>query len=62
MIEIAVQGFVAHRPGDDLPHALHFVEAREVHQHGEGGEQLQAFGEGAEDRQGLGDIVLDCRP
>jgi hypothetical protein len=33
-----VQAFVADRPGYDLPHALHLVEAWEVHQHGEGGE------------------------
>jgi hypothetical protein len=31
----AVQAFVAHRPADDLAHALHLVEAREVHQHRE---------------------------
>ena len=34
----AMQRFVAHRPGYDLPHALHLVEAWEVHQHREGGE------------------------
>src|SRR3546814_6811202 len=31
----AVEAFVADRPADDLAHALHLVEAREVHQHRE---------------------------
>jgi len=35
---LAVQALVAHRPGDDLAHALHLVVAREVHQHREAGE------------------------
>ena len=46
------------RPADDLAHALHLVEAREVHQHGEAGEQLQALGEAAEHGQRLGDILV----
>ena len=45
---LAVQAFVAHRPGHDLSHAVHLVVAREVQQHGEAGEQRHAFGEGAE--------------
>jgi hypothetical protein len=52
----AVQALVAHRPRDDLAHALHLVEAREVHQHGEAGEQLQALGEAAEHGQRAGDV------
>jgi hypothetical protein len=54
----AVQRFIAHRPRDDLAHALHLVEAREVHQHGEAGEQLQAFGKAAEHGQGAGDVFV----
>ena len=54
----AVQRLVAHAPGHDLPHALHLVEAGEVHQDRKGGEQLQAFGEGAEGGEGLGDLGL----
>ena len=53
---LAVQALVAHAPRDDLAHALHLVEAREVHQHGEGGEQLQPLGEAAEHGQGAGDV------
>jgi hypothetical protein len=41
-------GFVAHRPGDNLAHALHLVEARKVQQDREAGEKLQALGEGEE--------------
>ena len=37
---IGVQGFVARRPSHDLAHALHFIEAREIHQNGEAGKQL----------------------
>ena len=58
----AVQRFVAHRPGNDLPHALHFTEAREIQQDGEGREQLQAFGEGTERCQSLGNLVLAVDP
>ncbi len=43
---------------DDLAHALHLVEAREVHQHGEAGEQLQALGEAAEHGQRAGDVLV----
>ena len=57
----AVQRLVAHRPGDDLAHALHFAEAREIQQDCEGREQLQPFGEGAEGRQRLGDLMLRIR-
>ena len=52
----AVQAFVAHRPGDDLAHAVHLVVAREVQQHGEAGEQRHAFGEGAEHGQRAGHV------
>ncbi len=34
----AMQAFIADRPGHDLAHALHLVEARKVHQHREAGE------------------------
>jgi hypothetical protein len=54
----AVEALVAHRPADDLAHALHLVEAREVHQHGEAGEQLQPLGEAAEHGQRLGDVLV----
>ena len=53
-----MQAFVAHGPADDLPHPLHLVEAREVHQHGEAGEQLQPFGKAAEHGQRAGDILV----
>ena len=46
------------RPADDLAHALHLVEAREVHQHGEAGEQLQPFGEAAEHGERAGDVLV----
>ena len=54
----AMEALVADRPADDLAHALHLVEAREVHQHGEAGEQLQPLGEAAEHRQRAGDILV----
>src|SRR3546814_2608748 len=38
---LAMQALVAHGPAHDLPHALHLVEAREVHQHGEAGERSE---------------------
>ncbi len=53
-----VQRLVAHRPGDDLAHALHLVEAREVHQHGEAGEELHALGEAAEHGERAGDVLV----
>ena len=53
-----MQRLVAHGPGDDLPHALHLVEAREVHEDGEGGEELQAFREGAKGGECLRDLGL----
>ncbi len=40
-----------------VPH-LHLVEAREVQQDREAGEQLQALGEGAEDGEGEGDVLF----
>ena len=55
---IAVQRLVAHRPRHDLAHALHLVEAREVHQHREAGEQLQPLGEAAEHGERLGDVLV----
>src|SRR3546814_7521956 len=45
---LAMQALVAHGPAHDLPHALHLVEAREVHQHGEAGEKLQSLGRSEE--------------
>jgi hypothetical protein len=54
----AVQAFVAHRPAHDLAHALHLVEAREVHQHGEAGEELQPFGEAAEHGERARDVLV----
>jgi len=54
----AVQAFIADRPADDLAHALHLVEAREVHQHGEAGEELQPFGKAAEHGERAGDIFV----
>ena len=43
---------------DDLAHALHLVEAREVHQHREAGEQLEPLGEAAEHGQRARDILV----
>ena len=54
----AVQALVADRPADDLAHALHLVEAREVHQHREAGEQLQPLGEAAEHGERPGDVLV----
>src|SRR3546814_6369300 len=53
-----IQGLIAHGPAHDLPHALHLVEAREVHQHGEAGEKLQSLGKAAEHCQRAGDILV----
>ncbi len=53
-----MQALVADAPRHDLAHALHLVEAREVHQHREAGEELQPLGEAAEHRQRLGDILV----
>src|SRR3546814_17718404 len=55
---LAVQAFVADRPTDDLAHALHLVEAREVHQHREAGEELKPLGKAAEHREGARDILV----
>src|SRR3546814_6988845 len=44
---LTMQALVAHGPAHDLPHALHLVEAREVHQHGEAGEKIQSLGQAA---------------
>ena len=54
----AMQGFVAHRPAHDLAHALHLVEAREIHENREGSKKLQPFGEGAKSGQRLRDFGL----
>ena len=59
---LAVQALVAHRPGDDLAHSFHFAEARKIQQNREGSEQLQAFREGAERCQSLGDLRLVVYP
>jgi hypothetical protein len=58
----AVERFVADGPADDLAHALHLVEPGEVHQHGEGGEELQPFGEAAEHGQRAGDVFVIIDP
>src|SRR3546814_6543246 len=55
---LAMQALVAHGPAHDLPHALHLVEAREVHQHGEAGEKLQSLGKAAEHGPRAGDILV----
>src|SRR3546814_12907586 len=55
---LAMEALVAHRPADDLAHALPLVEAREVHQHREAGEELQALGEAAEHGQCAGDVLV----
>src|SRR3546814_9084341 len=52
-----MQALVAHGPAHDLPHALHLVEAREVHQHGEAGEKMQSLGKAAEHGQRAGYIL-----
>ena len=52
----AMQRFIAHRPAHDLAHALHLVEAREIHENREGSEKLQAFGEGTKGGQRLRDF------
>ncbi|MDQ1191282.1 hypothetical protein QE419_000048 [Brevundimonas vesicularis] len=62
MMPSQVQALVAHRPGHDLAHALHLVLAREVHQHGEGREQLNAFREAAEHGQGPADVGVGIDP
>ena len=54
----AMEALVADRPADDLAHALHLVEAREVHQHREAAEQLQPLGEAAEHGERLGDVLV----
>ncbi len=54
----AMQAFIADRPADDLAHALHLVEAREVHQHREAGEQLQPLGKAAEHGERAGDVLV----
>ena len=54
----AMEAFVAHRPAHNLPHALHLVEAREVHQHREGSEQLQPFGKAAEHGERARDVLV----
>src|SRR3546814_751298 len=46
------------RSADDLAHALHLVEAREVHQHREAGEQLKPLGKAAEHRERARDILV----
>ena len=48
-----VETLITYRPSYDLTHALHLPEPLEVQQDHEGGEQLQAFTEGAVDSQGL---------
>ena len=53
---IGVQGFVTCRPGHNLAHTFHFVEAREIHQNREAGKQLQALGEATENGQCFGNI------
>ena len=58
---LAMQALVAHAPADDLAHPLHLVEAREVHQHREAGEQLQPLGEAAEHGERAGDVLVACR-
>src|SRR3546814_5770673 len=55
---LAVEAFVADRPADDLAHALHLVEAREVHQHCEAREKLKPFGEAAEHSERARDIFI----
>src|SRR3546814_4830959 len=55
---LTMQALVAHGPAHDLPHALHLVEAREVHQHGEAGEKLQSLGKADEHCQRAGDILV----
>jgi len=54
----AQKALVADAPRHDLAHALHLVEAREVHQHREAGEQLQPLGKAAEHRERPGDIGI----
>ena len=56
-----MQGLVARRPGHDLPHPLHFAEAREVQQDGEARKKLDPFREGAEHRQRARDVLLRVR-
>ena len=55
---LTVQALIPHRPGHDLPHALHLVEARKVHQHRERRKQLQAFGKCAEHRDRSQDVRI----
>ena len=57
-----MQAFVADGPADDLAHALHLVEAREVHQHRERREQLQPLGKAAEHRERAGNILIALHP
>src|SRR3546814_14766107 len=56
--DLAVQALVAHRPAHDLAHALHLVEAREVHQHRKAGEELKPLGKAAEHCERLCDILV----
>ena len=55
---IGVQRFITRRPGYDLAHAFHFIEAREIHQNGEAGKQLQPLGETAKYGQSFGNIFI----
>jgi hypothetical protein len=47
---------------DQLAHALHLVEAREVHQHREAGEELKPLGKAAEHRERARDILVALDP
>jgi hypothetical protein len=55
---LAMEALVADAPRDDLAHALHLVEAREIHQHREAGEELKPLGEAAEHGERLGDVLV----
>jgi hypothetical protein len=55
---LAMKALVADAPRDDLAHALHLVEAREIHQHREAGEELKPLGEAAEHGERLGDVLV----
>src|SRR3546814_21172785 len=55
---LTMQALVAHGPAHDLPHALHLIEAREVHQHSDACEKLQSIGTAAEQGPREGDFLV----
>ena len=51
-----MQALIAHRPTDDLAHAVHLVVPRKVQQHRETGEQRHALRESPEHGESAGHV------